>query len=131
MPYDFIFTLFIKHICDTNQVTEVLPFVPVTPIILSGLYGCNLFNISDLLLLISLTIICGNNIGRYAFIGAGAVVTKEVPDYALMVGNPSKNIGWMSEFGERLIFNQNGIAICQTTGSKYILNNNLVNKLDE
>ena len=77
------------------------------------------------------TIVCGNNIGRYAFIGAGAVVTKEVPDYALMVGNPSKNIGWMSEFGERLIFNENGIAICDTTGSKYILNNNLVNKINE
>lgn len=77
------------------------------------------------------TIVCGNNIGRYAFIGAGAVVTKEVPDYALMVGNPSKNIGWMSEFGERLIFNEDGIAICDTTGSKYRLNNNLVNKIDE
>ncbi len=77
------------------------------------------------------TIVCGNNIGKYAFIGAGAVVTKEVPDYALMVGNPSKNIGWMSEFGERLIFNENGIAICDTTGSKYRLNNNLVKKIDE
>ena len=79
----------------------------------------------------NVTIVCGNNIGRYAFIGAGAVVTKEVPDYALMVGNPSKNIGWMSEFGERLIFNENGIAICDTTGSKYILYNNLVNKINE
>ena len=79
----------------------------------------------------NVTIVCGNNIGRYAFIGAGAVVTKEVPDYALMVGNPSKNIGWMSEFGERLIFNENGIAICDTTGSKYRLNNNFVNKIDE
>ena len=49
---------------------------------------------------------CGNNIGKYAFIGAGAVVTKEVPDYALVVGNPSKNIGWMSEFGERLNFDR-------------------------
>ena len=77
------------------------------------------------------TIVCGNNIGRYAFIGAGAVVTKEVPDYALMVGNPSKNIGWMSEFGERLVFNEKGIAICDTTGSKYILNNNLVKKIYE
>ena len=79
----------------------------------------------------NVTIICGNNIGRFAFIGAGAVVTKEVPDYALMVGNPSKNIGWMSEFGERLIFNENGIAICHTTGSRYRLNNNLVKKIDE
>ena len=77
------------------------------------------------------TIVCGNNIGKYAFIGAGAVVTKEVPDYALMVGNPSKNIGWMSEFGERLNFDSKGIAICDNTGLKYKLNNNLVNKIDE
>ena len=77
------------------------------------------------------TIVCGNNIGKYAFIGAGAVVTKEVPDYALMVGNPSKNIGWMSEFGERLNFDSSGIAICGNTGSKYRLINNLVNKTDE
>lgn len=79
----------------------------------------------------NVTLVCGNNIGRYAFIGAGAVVTKEVPDYALMVGNPAKNIGWMSEFGERLIFNENGIAICDSTESRYQLNNNLVNKIDE
>ena len=77
------------------------------------------------------TIVCGNNIGKYAFIGAGAVVTKEVPDYALMVGNPSKNIGWMSEFGERLNFDSAGIAICDNTGLKYKLRNNLVNKIDE
>ena len=77
------------------------------------------------------TIVCGNNIGKYAFIGAGAVVTKEVPDYALMVGNPSRNIGWMSEFGERLDFNSTGIAICDNTGLKYKLINNLVHKIDE
>ena len=77
------------------------------------------------------TIVCGNNIGKYAFIGAGAVVTKEVPDYALMVGNPSKNIGWMSEFGERLNFDSTGIAICDYTGLKYKLSNNLVHKIDE
>ena len=77
------------------------------------------------------TIVCGNNIGKYAFIGAGAVVTKEVPDYALMVGNPSKNIGWMSEFGERLNFDSAGIAICDNTGLKYKLINNLVHKIDE
>ena len=77
------------------------------------------------------TIICGNNIGRYAFIGAGSVVTKEVPDYALMVVNPSKNIGWMSEFGERLVFDEKGIAICDNTGSRYKFINNLVNKIDE
>lgn len=77
------------------------------------------------------TIVCGNNIGKYAFIGAGAVVTKEVPDYALMVGNPSRNIGWMSEFGERLYFDSTGIAICDNTGLKYKLINNLVHKIDE
>ena len=77
------------------------------------------------------TIVCGNNIGRYAFVGAGAVVTREVADYAIMVGNPSKNIGWMSEFGERLMFNEKGIAICNNTGSKYKLINNLVSKIDE
>ena len=67
------------------------------------------------------TIVCGNNIGKYAFIGAGAVVTKEVPDYALVVGNTSKNIGWISEFGERLNFDSTGIAICDNTGLKYNL----------
>ena len=77
------------------------------------------------------TIVCGNNIGKYAFIGAGAVVTKEVPDYALMVGNPSKNIGWISEYGERLNFDSSGIAICDNTGLKYKLINNLVSKIDE
>jgi UDP-2-acetamido-3-amino-2,3-dideoxy-glucuronate N-acetyltransferase len=76
------------------------------------------------------TIVCGNNIGKYAFVGAGAVVTKEVPDYALIVGNPSRNIGWMSEFGERLYFDSTGIAICADTGSKYRLINNLVHKID-
>ena len=77
------------------------------------------------------TIVCGNNIGKYAFIGAGAVVTKEVPDYALVVGNTSKNIGWISEFGERLNFDSTGIAICDNTGLKYNLRNNLVSRLDE
>ena len=77
------------------------------------------------------TIICGNSIGKYAFVGAGAVVTKEVPDYALVVGNPSKNIGWMSEFGQRLNFDNTGIALCDNTGLKYKLSNNLVQKIDE
>ena len=76
------------------------------------------------------TIICGNNIGKYAFIGAGAVVTKEVPDYALMAGNPSKNIGWMSEFGKRLNFDNTGLAVCDKTGVKYRLSNNLVQRID-
>ena len=77
------------------------------------------------------TIICGNTIGKYAFIGAGAVVTINVPDFALMVGNPAKNIGWMSEEGERLHFNNEGIALCSNTGDKYRLRNNLVQKIDE
>jgi len=77
------------------------------------------------------TIVCGNNIGRYAFIGAGTVVTKEIPDYALVVGNPSKQIGWMSEYGERLHFKTDGIAVCKKTGAKYFLENNKVIKQDE
>lgn len=77
------------------------------------------------------TIVCGNNIGRYAFIGAGSVVTKEVPDYSLMVGNPSIRVGWMSEYGERLNFNAKGIAICDKTGSRYRFSMNVVKKLDE
>jgi len=77
------------------------------------------------------TIICGNNIGKFALIGAGAVVTKEVPDYALMVGNPSKRIGWISEFGDRLNFDSSGIATCKSTGLKYRVSNNLVEKIDE
>jgi UDP-2-acetamido-3-amino-2,3-dideoxy-glucuronate N-acetyltransferase len=76
------------------------------------------------------TIVCGNNIGKYSFIGAGAVVTKEVPDFALVVGNPSRHIGWMSEFGERLKFDNNGIAVCNKTGNKYILEENKVRALN-
>lgn len=75
------------------------------------------------------TIVCGNNIGIYSFIGAGAVVTKDVPNYALMVGNPSKRIGWVSEFGERLNFNKDGIAFCDATGSLYEFNNDIVKKI--
>ena len=77
------------------------------------------------------TIVCGNNIGRYSFIGAGAVVTKEVPDYALMVGNPAKQIGWMSEFGERLTFNPEGIATCNHSGRVYKLTDHKVTISDE
>ena len=73
------------------------------------------------------TIVCGNEIGNYAFIGAGAVVTKPVPAYALVVGNPGKQIGWMSEHGERLIFN-NGVATCSQTGTTYHLKNKTVHK---
>lgn len=76
------------------------------------------------------TIICGCHIGRYAFIGAGAVVTKEVPDYALVVGNPAKQIGWMSEYGHRLNFDKNGIAICPESKQKYLLKNNSVIRIE-
>jgi UDP-2-acetamido-3-amino-2,3-dideoxy-glucuronate N-acetyltransferase len=75
------------------------------------------------------TIVCGHDIGEYAFIGAGAVVTKEVPAYALVVGNPAKQIGWMSEFGHRLYFNEEGIAACEESGEKYELKDNEVVKL--
>jgi len=75
------------------------------------------------------TIVCGNNIGEYAFIGAGAVVTKEVKPYALVVGNPSKQIGWMSEYGHRLNFDVYGIAVCKESGEKYQLKNNKVAKI--
>jgi len=76
------------------------------------------------------TIICGNNIGEYALIGAGSVVTKTVKPYALMVGNPAMQIGWISENGQRLIFNENGEAVCSETNEIYQLKNNQVNKLD-
>src|SRR3954471_13351466 len=72
------------------------------------------------------TIVCGNEIGEYAFIGAGAVITKPVPAYALIVGNPGRQMGWMSEFGQRLSFSEDGIATCSETGEKYILQNNIV-----
>jgi len=75
------------------------------------------------------TIICGNEIGEYALIGAGAVVTKPVLPYALVVGNPSKQIGWISEYGDRLNFDENGFAICKESGEKYQLTNNKVVKI--
>jgi len=75
------------------------------------------------------TIVCGHNIGKYAFIGAGAVVTKPVPDYALVVGNPSKQIGWMSEYGHRLDFDKQGVAICPESNEIYKLENNKVEKI--
>ena len=74
------------------------------------------------------TIVCGNNIGEFAFIGAGAVVTKEVKAYALVVGNPSKQIGWMSEYGHRLHFNEKGIAVCPESKLTYQLSNDQVSK---
>jgi UDP-2-acetamido-3-amino-2,3-dideoxy-glucuronate N-acetyltransferase len=76
------------------------------------------------------TIICGHDIGEFAFIGAGAVVTKTVAHYALMVGNPARQLGWMSEFGQRLEFNNEGIATCSESGEKYKLENNNVQKIN-
>ena len=75
------------------------------------------------------TIICGHDIGEFAFIGAGSVVTKEVKPYALVVGNPAKHVGWMSEYGHRLIFDDKGIATCPESGEKYHLENNSVKKI--
>lgn len=75
------------------------------------------------------TIVCGHDIGEFAFIGAGAVVTKTVPAYALVVGNPARQTGWMSEFGHRLEFDTEGIAFCQESGEKYKIENNRVSKI--
>lgn len=75
------------------------------------------------------TIVCGNDIGAFAFIGAGTVVTKSVPAYALVVGNPGKQIGWMSEYGHQLNFDNNGMAVCQESGEHYKLENNQVKKV--
>lgn len=75
------------------------------------------------------TIVCGHDIGKYAFIGAGAVVTKHVPDYALLVGNPARQIGWMSEYGHRLQFDESGLAICEESKQEYKLEHNLVTRI--
>ena len=75
------------------------------------------------------TIVCGHSIGEYAFIGAGAVVTKEVLPYALVVGNPAKQVGWMSEFGHKLDFDGDEVAVCPESGEKYKLENGKVNKI--
>ncbi|MBN1339848.1 MAG: N-acetyltransferase [Bacteroidales bacterium] len=74
------------------------------------------------------TIVCGNEIGKFAFIGAGAVVTRAVEDYALLVGNPARRIGWMSEYGHRLHFDAEGVAACPESGEKYILIDGKVKK---
>ena len=76
------------------------------------------------------TIVCGHDIGEYAFIGAGAVVTKTVLPFALVVGNPARQIGWMSEYGQRLEFDSNGLAVCSESNIKYRLENNIVIKLE-
>lgn len=75
------------------------------------------------------TIVCGHDIGEFAFIGAGAVVTKDVPAYALLVGNPARQLGWMSEYGHRLNFDEKGLAFCPESSERYQLINGQVKKL--
>jgi len=76
------------------------------------------------------TIVCGNNIGNFAFIGAGAVIVREVLPYALVVGNPGKQLGWMSEYGHRLEFDREGRATCPESDDKYVLKDNRVRKIE-
>ena len=75
------------------------------------------------------TIVCGNNIGEYAFIGAGAVVTKGVAPYSLVVGNPAKHVGWVSEYGIKLSFDKNNIAVCEESKQEYRLENNQLKRI--
>lgn len=75
------------------------------------------------------TIVCGHDIGEYAFIGAGAVVTKTVPAFALVVGNPARQLGWVGEYGHRLTFNEQGIAVCPESQQEYQLENNTVTRI--
>ena len=75
------------------------------------------------------TIVCGITIGRFAFVGAGAVVTKDVPDFALVVGNPAKIKGWYSEAGKKLVFDKDGYAFCEKSGKKYKFENNIVKEV--
>ena len=77
------------------------------------------------------TIVCGNDIGEFAFVGAGAVITKNVLPYALMVGNPAKQIGWMSEYGHKLVFDKNGNAVCPESNQKYQLKENKVMRIHQ
>ena len=77
------------------------------------------------------TIVCGHDIGAFAFIGAGAVVTKHVPAYALVVGNPARQLGWMSEYGHRLQFDTDGRTTCPESAQHYQLSNGLVNRINE
>ncbi|MFT3978941.1 MAG: acyltransferase [Ferruginibacter sp.] len=76
------------------------------------------------------TIVCGNTIGEYAFIGAGAVITHDVPAYALVAGNPARQMGWMSEYGHNLLFDSGGYAICEESGERYMLQDGAVKKLN-
>lgn len=75
------------------------------------------------------TIVCGHTVGRFAFVGAGAVVTKDVPDFALVVGNPARIVGWISEAGRKLAFDKNGVASCEKSGKKYKLENGIVREI--
>jgi len=75
------------------------------------------------------TIVCGNNIGSFAFIGAGSVVISDIPNYALVVGNPSRQIGWVSEYGHKLEFDKEGFAFCNETKQKYRLLKNIVKRI--
>jgi UDP-2-acetamido-3-amino-2,3-dideoxy-glucuronate N-acetyltransferase len=75
------------------------------------------------------TVVCGNSIGTFALVGAGAVITKDVADYALVVGNPAKQIGWVSEYGHRLNFDVDGIALCMESGQTYSLIENEVKRI--
>lgn len=75
------------------------------------------------------TIICGHTIGEYSMVGAGAVVTKDVKPYALVVGNPARQVGWVSEYGHRLQFDENGVAVCPESGQKYQLEHDMVRKI--
>jgi len=77
------------------------------------------------------TIICGITIGKYAFIGAGAVVTKNIPDYALVIGNPARQTGWMSEYGHKLKFDPEGMAVCPESQEKYRIENGKVSKIND
>ena len=76
------------------------------------------------------TIVCGITIGKFAFIGAGAVVTKDIAEYALVMGNPARQTGWMSEMGHKLKFNTEGLAVCPESQEKYLLDNGKVSKIN-
>lgn len=75
------------------------------------------------------TVVCGHVIGKYAMVGAGSVVTKDVPDYALVVGNPARQVAWVSEYGHKLRFDAKGEALCPESGQKYVLENNSVQRI--
>lgn len=77
----------------------------------------------------NVTVVCGNEIGEFAMIGAGAVITKAVAAYALVYGNPARQKGWVSEYGHKLIFDSEGLAVCPESGEKYVLSNNEVKKI--